>query len=62
MKSNKVSDWVKDNRIKKLLGSWCTLCGGIPTKIAKYDYNGATRIERHCDQCAEKRFSRTRGV
>jgi hypothetical protein len=42
MKSPKASVWVKDNTMKKLVGSWCTLCGGIPTKIASYDYNGAT--------------------
>jgi hypothetical protein len=52
MKSPKASVWVKDNTMKKLVGSWCTLCGGIPTKIASYDYNGATRIERYCDLCA----------
>jgi hypothetical protein len=57
IKSSKASDWVWDNRTKKLVGSWCTLCGGIPTKIASYDYNGAVRIERYCDECAEKQFS-----
>jgi hypothetical protein len=59
MKSPKASDWVKDNRMKRLVGSWCILCGGIPTKIASYDYNGATRIERYCETCAEKQFSCT---
>jgi hypothetical protein len=59
LKSTKPSDWVKDNRMKKLVGSWCTICGDIPTKIASYDYNGATRIERYCDSCVEKRFSRS---
>jgi hypothetical protein len=59
IKSPKASDWVKDNRMKKLVGSWCVLCGGIPTKVASYDYSGATRIERYCDSCAEKQFSRS---
>ena len=58
MKSPKASVWVKDNKMKKLVGSWCIMCGDIPTKIATYDYNGATRIERYCDSCAEKQFLR----
>ena len=57
MKSTKNSDWVKDNKLKKFVGSWCVLCGGIPTQIAKYDYNGAIRIERYCDDCATKQFA-----
>jgi len=56
MKSTRASDWMKDNKMKWLVGSWCTLCGGIPTKIATYDYSGATRIERYCDSRAEKQF------
>jgi hypothetical protein len=60
IKSDKTSDWVKDNRLKKLVGSWCILCGGISTKIASYDYNDATRIERYCDSCVEKQFDRSK--
>lgn len=59
MKSNKVSDWVKSEKMKRLVGSWCVLCGGIPTQIASYDYNGAIRIERYCDLCVIKQFSRS---
>ena len=59
---SKSSDWVKQAKLKKVLGSWCFMCGGIPTKIASYDYNGATRIERYCDSCVEKQFSRTRSL
>jgi hypothetical protein len=59
MKSPKNSDWVKDNRMKKLVGSWCILCGGIPTKIASYGYNGPIRIERYCDLCTKKTSVRT---
>ena len=47
MKSDKTSEWVKFDKMKKLVGGWCTMCSGIPTKIANYDYNGATRIERY---------------
>jgi hypothetical protein len=57
---SKVSDCVKTLKIKKVLGSWCILCGGIPTKIATYDYIDAIKIERYCDSCAvtlEKQFS-----
>ena len=57
MKSPKASAWVKDNRMKKLVGSWCILCGGVSTQIAKYDYNGAIKLERYCTDCAIKQFS-----
>ena len=58
MKSPKVSVWVKDNKMKKLVGSWCILCGGIPTKIATYDYNGATKIERYCQDCIKSVYAK----
>jgi len=56
---SKVSDCVKTLKIKRVLGSWCIVCGSIPTQIASYDYNGATKIERYCDSCVEKQFGRS---
>jgi hypothetical protein len=55
LKSSRNSE---DNRMKKLVGRWRILCGCIPTKIATYDYNVATRINRYCNSCVEKQFSR----
>ena len=54
MKSPKASDWVRN--YEKVGWRWCILCGGIPPKIASYDYRGAIRIEQYCDSCAEKQF------
>jgi hypothetical protein len=48
----------KDRLLSKISGR-CCVCGAIPTQIASYDCSGATRIERYCDSCVEKTFSRT---
>jgi hypothetical protein len=32
----------------------CCIFGGQPTKIATYRIQGAVRIERCCDRCAER--------
>ena len=53
---------LKTVQLKKLVGSWCVVCGAIPTQIASYDYNGATKIERYCDSCVEKQFAREQVV
>ena len=52
--SNNISPSTKNKLLKKIVGSWCVICGGIPTQIASYDCSGATRIERYCDSCADK--------
>jgi hypothetical protein len=59
MKSPKASVWVKDSKLKRLVGSWCAVCGDIPTQIATYDYCGATKKERYCSKCAAKQFGRS---
>jgi hypothetical protein len=51
---NKISSYVKSATLKKLCDGACCLCGGIPTQIATYPMEGATRIERYCDLCASK--------
>ena len=48
-----------NERIRKKLGGSCCLCGGLAERIASYDCVGITRIERYCDPCVEKTFSRT---
>ena len=60
--SNKIAPSTEDKLLKKTVGSWCVICGGIPTQIASYDCSGATRIERYCDSCVEKQFSRPVGT
>ena len=59
LKSNKLSPGAKE-RIQKESGfGMCCCCGGIPTQMASYDCAGASRVERYCDSCVEKTFSRT---
>jgi hypothetical protein len=36
----------------------CCICGAAPTKMAKYPIQGAVRIERYCDRCAQREFAR----
>ena len=58
LKSSKISPAGKE-RIQKQSGfGMCCCCGGIATQTASYDCAGATRIERYCDTCVEKTFSR----
>jgi hypothetical protein len=57
VKSSTTRDIVKNEKIKKLAGGWCALCAGIPTKIPRFDYHGAIRLERYRDSCAEAQFS-----
>ena len=44
----------RNRTIKKYAGGVCSMCGGMPTKIATYDADGATVIERYCDKCFQK--------
>ena len=37
----------------------CCICGGIPTYEVVYDADGASRVERYCDPCSERVFSRS---
>ena len=40
--------------IKKYAGGVCSICGGMPTRILTYDVDGATVIERYCNNCFQK--------
>jgi len=42
---------LKRNYIRKIMGGHCTICQKMPTKIASYDMDGITLIERYCDKC-----------
>ena len=50
---SKLSYSGKTAKVKRVLGSYCIVCGALPTQIATYDYIGATRIERYCDECVK---------
>jgi hypothetical protein len=52
------NDW-RNEKIMKQLGGICCLCGGLASQIVSYDCSGATRIERYCDECVQKTFSRS---
>jgi hypothetical protein len=58
LKNSKVSDTVKERLQKESGFGMCCCCGGIATQKVSYDCAGATRIERYCDSCVEKTFSR----
>jgi hypothetical protein len=36
----------------------CCICDKIATKTATYSIQGAQVVERYCDSCVEKQFSR----
>ena len=54
LKNPHVSDSAKNHLIKKLVGGFCYVCQGIPTKIVSYDVDGAQLIQKYCDKCFEK--------
>jgi hypothetical protein len=57
--SPRTTDDIKKLMIKKFAQvSPCCICGGIPTYEVVYDADGATRVERYCDPCSERVFSR----
>ena len=46
-----LSLYLKRNYIRKIMGGHCAICQKIPTKIASYDMDGISLIERYCDKC-----------
>ncbi len=41
--------------IKRYIGSICTYCGEIPTKVSKCDLEGYGKlVEWYCDKCFER--------
>ena len=57
--SPKTTDDIKKLMIKKFTKvSPCCVCGGIPSCEVIYDAEGASRIERYCESCANRVFSR----
>jgi hypothetical protein len=57
--SRQATDDIKKLMIKKFTKvSPCCVCGGIPSLEVIYDADGASRIERYCESCANRVFSR----
>ena len=57
--SPRTTDEIKKIMIKKLAkASPCCICGGIPSCEVVYDAEGASRVERYCESCANRVFSR----
>jgi len=53
-----ITDEVKKMMIKFAEVSPCCICGGIPSLEVVYDADGASRIERYCEACANRVFRR----
>ena len=50
---------IKKIMIKKFAEvSPCCICGGIPSLGVVYDADGASRVERYCETCTNRVFSR----
>jgi hypothetical protein len=57
--SRKATDDIKKLMIKRLAKvSPCCVCGGIPSLEVVYDVDHASRVERYCESCANRVFSR----
>jgi len=57
--SPQIKDEVKKIMIKKFAQvSPCCICGGIPSLEVVYDVEFASRVERYCEACANRVFSR----
>jgi hypothetical protein len=57
--SRQTTDDFKKLMIKKFAQvSPCCVCGGIPSLEVVYDADGASRVERYCESCANRVFSR----
>ena len=57
--SPQITDEGKKIMIKRFAGvSPCCICGGIPSLEVVYDVEFASRVERYCEACANRVFSR----
>ena len=53
--SPQTTDDIKKIMIKKFAKvSPCCTCGGIPSLEVVYDCDGASRVERYCESCANR--------
>ncbi|MGI0021278.1 MAG: hypothetical protein ACRD9Q_00315 [Nitrososphaeraceae archaeon] len=54
LKSFKTTADLRYDAIKKYAGGVCMDCEDIPTKIVRYDMDGAQLIQKYCDKCFDK--------
>lgn len=54
LKSIKTTDSLRHDAIKEYAGGVCMLCAQLPTRIVRYDMDGAQLVERYCDKCYKK--------
>ncbi len=52
--SKKYTRFQKDKMIRQNGGGYCSSCGAIATKIARYKIEGASLIEKYCEECLSK--------
>ena len=57
--SPKTTEYIKKTMIKKYAQATpCCICGGIPSLEVVYDADGASIVERYCESCANRVFSK----
>lgn len=56
--ANKNTYVSKHLAIKELIGGVCCVCGDIPDVEVTYPLEGATRIERYCNNCIKSVYAR----
>lgn len=56
--ANKNTLMSKHLAIKELIGGVCCICGDIPDVEVVYPLEGATRIERYCNDCIKSVYAR----
>ena len=49
-----VSQFLKRDFIREIMGGTCSICEEPPTKIATYRMEAISVIERYCDKCIIK--------
>jgi len=49
-----VSQFLKRDFIREIMGGTCSICEELPTMIATYRMEGISVIERYCGKCLEK--------
>lgn len=57
--NSNVSEIIKENIIKKLSGTRCAICGGIPIHEVSYKIEDATILEHYCDSCVKTVYERS---
>jgi hypothetical protein len=54
LKRSSITSNGKKDIVKKYAGGVCIICGSVPSKMISLDADGATVIERYCEECFKK--------